>query len=141
MCLVSHRRKLQVSAFFRSWSRVNTNIRFSNRPGLSIEENSSSPGGRVGVECLILRGVSYRNQANSVAPEAGLTETAGDQVTAKLTLVMEDQRANALLAAPTTSLPAFMLEPGDNSELENATAIVRLGHLICRTVWADGSSS
>src|SRR6476620_10839060 len=55
-------------------------------------------------------------------PDAGLTDVVDDQVTAKFTLAILVQRARALRAAPTTSLPCLMLFPGVRSEFEKATS-------------------
>src|SRR5215510_527474 len=71
----------------------------------------------------------------------GLTEVKEDQVTTKLILAMLDQRESARLAAPTTSLPSLMFAGGESNELENASSMVRLGHLISFAVWVVGSNS
>src|SRR4029079_9494347 len=51
----------------------------------------------------------------------GLTEFSGDQVTTKLILAILDQRASDLLAAPTTSVPLLMFDPGLSREVEKDT--------------------
>src|SRR6185369_2073534 len=71
----------------------------------------------------------------------GLIEVSCDQTTTKLMFARLAQRARARRAAPTTSLSGLMFAPGESSELDKATSMVRLGHLILRTVCAEGSNS
>ncbi len=65
-------------------------------------------------------------------PLPGLIDWAGDDVSTNFMFVVLDHRERARRAAPITSLPGLMFGPGDVRELENATVIVFVGHLIWR---------
>ncbi len=65
-------------------------------------------------------------------PLLGLIDWTGDDVSTNFMLVVLDHRERARRAAPITSLPGLMFGPGDVRELENATVIVFVGHLIWR---------
>src|SRR4029453_15591286 len=57
---------------------------------------------------------------------AGLIEVAEDQVTTNVMFERLAQRERARRAAPTTSLSALMLAPGESKEVESATWMVFL---------------
>src|SRR5689334_3699097 len=59
----------------------------------------------------------------------------------KLMFARVDQRPSARRAAPMTSLSGLMCAPGVISDVENATSIVFLDHLMRREVRAAGSTT
>src|SRR5215217_3827647 len=85
--------------------------------------------------------VAIVNRLMPSPPPAGLTETAEDHVTTKLTFDELDQRARARRAAPMTSLSGLIFAPGENREVESEISMVFLGQRILRTVWVVGSNS
>ncbi len=73
---------------------------------------------------------TVRRLTPSPPPPFALICVKLDVVTVKRTFETCSQRASARRAAPTTSLPAFMLAGGELSELERATVMLVLGHFI-----------